>query len=291
MMHHGFTAGAAAGLTCLLLAVSPSLAAAQDPPPDGWAAKGELTTVMTAGNAEAFTFGIGASLENRKGKNLLKLETGGLRTESVIVSREAWGSATSFEIVKDENREKTAESYFARARYDKALNQGLFAYGALDWMRNTFAGIDSRTVAAVGAGNAWFDNERTRFKTNLAVTWTFQRDMVDDPAVANDYAGLRAGWEYWRKLTATTEFESRLVGDMSLDQTDDVRADFTNSLAVAINSALALKPSLQVQWRNLPALVAVPLFTAGGGAPLGQSVFAPLEKTDLQLRLALVVKI
>jgi hypothetical protein len=157
-------------------------------------------------------------------------------------------------------------------------------------MRNTFAGIDSRIVLAAGAGNTWRDDEQARFRTNLAATWTFQTDVVENPALKRNFPGVRAGWEYWRKVTATTEFESRLVGDLNLDETEDVRADFTNSLAVAISSALALKPSLQVLWRNLPSLAAVPLFTSSG-TPLNQTVLAPLEKTDLLFRMALVVKL
>ncbi|NJD10478.1 MAG: DUF481 domain-containing protein [Gemmatimonadetes bacterium] len=282
--------GFAAALVMVSLATMPAGVARAQAPRDGWSWQGELTGVVTAGNAEAYTFGIGSALAHRHGKNLLKLEAGGLRTESVIVKREAWGSAESYRIVRNENREKTAEAYFARGRYDLAFADRLFVYGGVDWMRNTFAGIASRTVAAAGAGNTWADSRSTRFKTNLAATWTFQQDVVDDPNVANRFAGLRAGWEFWHRLTATTEVESRLVGDMSLDQTDDVRADITNSLAVAINSRLALKPSLQVLWRNLPALKEVPLFTAAG-APLHDTVFAPLQKTDLLFRLALVVKL
>lgn len=268
----------------------PARALAQAPPPDGWTFKGELTSVLAAGNSEAITFGVGSSLEHRQGKNLLKFEAGGLRTEAVKVTREAWGTATDFDIVKNEDREKTAETYFARARYDRAVSDRFFAYGGADWMRNTFAGIDSRTVLAVGAGNIWVDDDESRFRTNYAATWTFQTDVVENPDLATSFAGARLGWEYWRKLTASTEFESRLVGDLNLDATDDVRADFTNSLSVAMSSALALKPSLQVFWRNLPSLAEVPLFSSTG-APRNQTVLTPLGKTDMLFRLALVVKL
>ena len=59
---------------------------------------------------------------------------------------------------------------------------------------------------------------------------------------------------------------------------------------MAISSALALKPSLQVLWRNRPSLTEVPLFTTGG-TPLDQTVLTPLESTDVLFRLALVVKL
>lgn len=275
----------AAAVLCL-----PGLASAQDPPPDGWTFKGELTSVISLGNAEAFTFGLGSSLENRQGKNLLKFEAGGLRTESVIVTREARGTPAIYEILTNEDRQKTAEAYFARGRYDRALSARLFVYGGVDWLRNTFAGIDSHSLLALGAGNIWLEGERARFRTDYALTYTFQTDVVDNPAVDDRFGGVRAGWEYWRLVTASTEFDSRLVGDLNLNETDDVRADFTNSLTVAMSSALALKPSLQVLWRNLPALTSVPLLTTGG-VPLNQTVLTPLAKTDMLFRLALVVKL
>jgi hypothetical protein len=111
---------------------------------------------------------------------------------------------------------------------------------------------------------------------------------VADPDASSDFPGVRAGWEYWRQLTASTEFESVLTGDLNLEETDDVRADFLNSLTVSMSDVLALEPSLQVLWRNRPSLTEVDLFTTGG-APLGQTVLTPLDKTDLLFRLALVV--
>jgi putative salt-induced outer membrane protein YdiY len=277
-------------VTGALLLAAARAASAQDAPPDGWAFKGELTSVLSAGNAEAFTFGLGSSVENRQGKNLLKLEAGGLRTESVLVSREAVGTPSNFRVLKNEDREKTADSYFARARYDRALNDRMFVLGGVDWLRNTFAGIDSRSLVALGAGNIWLDRENVRLRTSYAATYTFQTDVVENPAVADRFGGARVGWEYWQKLTASTELESRLVSDLNLDETDDIRGDLTTALTVAMSSALALKPSLQVLWRNLPSLTAVPLFSSTG-ANLNQDVLTPLEKTDLLFRLALVVKL
>ena len=280
-----------AGVTLVAaLCVATGPLAAQEPPPDGWAFRGELSSLLSMGNAEAFTFGLGAVLENRQGKNLLKFEGGGVRTESVIVRREARGTAESFEVVKNEDREKTAEAYFARARYDRAVSDVFFLFGGLDWLRNTFAGIDSRSQLAIGAGNIWADTETNRFRTSYAATYTLQDDVVENPDVADSFAGVQAGWEYWRRLTGSTEFDSRLVGDLNLDDTDDMRADFTNALTVAMSNTLALKPSVQLQWRNRPSLTAVPLFTTGG-APLDQSVLTPLEKTDVLFRLALVVRL
>lgn len=276
-------------LGALSLAATRSVRA-QGAPPDGWTFTGELTSVLSLGNARASTFGLGSTLEHRHGKDLLKLEAGGLRTESVIVTRSAVGTATTYEIRTQENRQKTAEMYFVRGHFDRTVSARVFLSGGLDWLRNTFAGIDSRALVSAGVGNTWVDTKQVRFRTSGAVTYTLEKDVVDNPAASSHFPGLRAGWDYWRQLTATTEFQSQLVGDENLDRTADVRADFTNSLSVAISSAFALKPSLQVLWRNRPSLARVPL-VASDGTPLNQSVLAPLQKTDMLFRLALVVKL
>lgn len=286
--HGRYGALVASTLALALVAVVARPARAQDTPPDGWSFVSELTSVVSTGNASAMTFGLGASVENRAGPNLLKLEAAGLRTESTIRSRRAVGTAADYDIDVEENRERTAEAYSASARYDRTLSPRFFAYGGTDWMRNTFAGIDSRLVLAAGAGNIWIDRADAQLRTNYAVTYTFQSDVVDNPDVADSFAGARAGWEYWRQLTSTSKFDSKLVGDFNLDETKDVRADFTNSLSVSISDALALKPSLQILWRNLPALTEVDLFTPGG-VPLGATVLTPLEKTDMLFRMALVL--
>ena len=131
-------------LVCFELAA----ASAQETPPDGWSFSGELTSVFSLGNAEALTLGLGAALENRQGPNLLKFEAGGVRTEAVTVTRRAVGTPSDFVIHKEEEREKTAEAFYARGRYDRSVSSRLFVYGGADWMRNTFAGIDSRFLVA-----------------------------------------------------------------------------------------------------------------------------------------------
>jgi hypothetical protein len=266
------------------------LAAQDDQIPDGWAFKGELTSVWSAGNEKSFTFGLGTKLTNKWGRNLFRLEAGGIRTEYTIITRRAVGTADLFDIVVDEDRQRTAEAYFVRSRYDRQLNDRFYVLGGLDWMRNTFAGVDSRFVLVAGAGTTWFDNARARFKTDYALTYTFEKDVIRNSLVDENFPGLRAGWEYWLKATESTEFESLVVTDLNLSETDDVAIDFTNSLIVSINSKLALKPSLQLLWRNQPALAAVDLF-APSGTPRDVVVTTPLEKLDTFFKLALVVTI
>jgi putative salt-induced outer membrane protein YdiY len=273
------------------IAIMPALLSAQDPaapPLPKWTYSAKLTAVWVGGNSESSTFGLGSTLRRQGERNDLKFEVGGIRTESSLKDRTAVGTATSFQVTENETKRKTAESYFARARYDRKLASGIVLFGGADWLRNTFSGIDSRTLVAVGAGRQWADRDDFKFKTDLGLTYTFQEDVVENPFVKTKFPGVRFSADLQRALTATTRWESVLISDLNIDETDDVRVDFTNAVSVSISTHLALKPSLQLLWRNLPALTEMDLFT-NSGQSTGSKVQVPLEKLDTFFTLALVI--
>lgn len=270
----------------LLACALPPAAFAQDESP--WTFSAQVTGVWATGNAESSTFGLGATLLRKEKSGELKLELGGIRTDASKTTRRAVGSAAYYQIEEEETRETTAETYFARLRYDRAITSGAVVFAGLDLLRNTFAGIDSRTLLAAGAGNVWIDREELRFKTDYGVTYTFQEDVVQDPFLKRSFPGTRVSGELRWRLTNTTRLESALVSDLNFSDTDDVRIDFQNSLLVAVSSAISLKPSLQLVWRNQPALRKIELFAADGTAT-GTQVTVPFEKLDTFFTLALVV--
>jgi len=159
----------------------------------------------------------------------------------------------------------------------------MFVYGGAGWDRNTFAGIDNRYGFVTGVGRAWSETETFKLRTDVGVTYTIQDDVVEDPTRNDSFAGLRAGYGLTRKLSATTDFASDLIVDENLDDTDDLRADFTNSIAVAMSGSLALKASLQLLYDKQPALEEIPL---GLG---NTTVFTPLGTTDRVFTLAVVL--
>ena len=60
-------------------------------------------------------------------------------------------------------------------------------------MSNKFAGIDSRFLIALGAGNNWTNTDTFKFKTFYSLTYTFQDDVVENPFMKTDFAGLPPG--------------------------------------------------------------------------------------------------
>lgn len=256
----------------------------------GWSFTSELSAVVSEGNSEALTLGLGSALRRAWTRTTWSLEARALRTEVSRKTRTAVGSPDSFVIEEEKTREKTAEAMNVRARLDREVSDGVFAFVGLDWLRNTFAGVDGRYLIAAGGGKTWVDDDRRRVKTDLAGTYTFQRDVVENPFLKRTFPGLRGSLELWRKFSESAEAESGFVSDWNVDERADLRFDWTSSLTVAITGAVALKPSLQVLWRNRPSLTSVELLTTEG-APTGEQVAVPLEKLDTFFRLALVVKL
>lgn len=270
----------------VLLACASPLAA-QDERELGWFYTAEFTAVFTAGNATANTFGAGAAIRRVWERTEAVVRGGGLRTKAGKTTRSAVGTVDDFEVTEVTDTQLTAENYFLRSRVDHTLTERFFVFGGLGWERNTFAGFDSRITAVGGAGNSWIDREGTRFKTNYGLTYTVQDDIVDDPATADSFVGVQAAAEFWKQLTETTSIESLLVVDESLAETDDLRADWTNSVLVDINDALALRASFQVLFDNQPSLATVAL-EQPAGTPTGSTVQVPLDEIDTRFTIALV---
>jgi putative salt-induced outer membrane protein YdiY len=287
----GLRLAAAAALAAAVLAPPPASAAAQeDPAKIRWAFQGELTSVLSHGNSEALTLGLGTVIRRQWEKDALRFEAGAIRVETGKITRKAVGTADAFTVTRDVERTKTAEALFARGRYDRRISERVFAFGGVDWLRNTFAGIDSRLLMAAGGGSKLAASDRTRLSLRYAATYTFQADVVKNPFVGTDFVGVRVAWELWRRVSASTVFESAFTGDQNLRDTDDLRVDLTNALTVDVNDKLALKPSLQLLWRNRPSLSDVPLYATDGSAT-GAKVKAPLEELDTFFRLALVLRL
>lgn len=272
----------------LTLLALPATAQDDDGPEPGWYDTAELTYVTTSGNAEADTLGLKNSLQRVWDDAVFSLNAGALRVETTTIARFARLSGDGVNVGEVKTSELTAENYFLRGRYDRNITDRFFWYAGLGWERNEFAGFTDRVIGVAGVGNIWWQEERGHFRTDYGLTYTQQDDVVINPNFNDSFLGLRVSYDYLNQLTDTTEFASVLIVDQNLDDTDDLRADFVNSVAVAMTERLALKASLQLLYDNMPALVAVNVVNAGGELT-GDTVLAELEDLDSLFTLALVI--
>jgi len=267
--------------SCLLLLVLGPVAAEAQEREKGWTDVAELTMVVTGGNATSSTLGFKNTADFVWPNATFQLSAGGVRARSGTVTRIATGTPDNFRISETTVSKTTAESYFLKSRLDRNLSDASFVFAGAGWDRNTFAGVDNRYGFVAGAGRSWFAEDSRRLKTDLGLTYTNQDDVVENPDVEDSFMGIRGSYDYFRKLTESTDFASILVADQNLNETSDLRADWINSIAVAMSERLAIKTSLQLLYDKAPALVAVPL---GDG-----EVLTPLGETDTVFTVALVV--
>jgi hypothetical protein len=257
-----------------------------------WTNSAEVAFVTASGNASSTTIGLTGTLEGKSEVSAFKLEVGGIRVSSRLTDRTATGTGQGDFVLNETVREeKSAENYFARARFDRDLGENnFFVFGGAGWERNTFAGFNDRYSMVVGVGDAFVNDDRTLFKADIGGTYTIQKDVEPTPGKDEGFGGLRSNVEFKRSLTETTDFETLLVADENLADTEDFRVDWKVALSVSLTDGLALKTSYRMLFDNQPALVKVPLFDAGNN-PLDQSVVVPSEKFDNFVTLSLVISL
>lgn len=252
----------------------------------GWKSLADLSWVVTSGNSETSTLGFKNKSVRRWLRSTWEINAGGIKVRNTIKDKFAVGTDTDFNI--GETTETPAENYFLNTRYDRLKGDNFFTYGGLGWDRNEPAGVENRYTASIGVGNRWIDEERVKFRTDYAATYTDQQDVVDDPTVDDTFAGLRVTVTFMHKLGENGVYLLDTIIDENLDETEDLRVDMTNSFAVSINSRLALKTSLQFKYDNLPALEQIPLFAVAGGPQTG-TVPREVDELDTFFTTSLVI--
>ncbi len=271
------------------LACAAPLSAQEAAPPIGfdWTNTTELSYVETGGNASSSTLGAKLALEGKGDPHTWRFEAGGVYASADVRSRRAVGTPEDFELVETVRSETTAESYFARTRYDRSFGPA-FAFGGLGWERNTFSGIRHRMSTVAGVGRTFTDGPQARFKADLGFTYTIQKDVAPAPNADEGFGGLRASIEARRAVSSNAQLRMDVVLDDNLEELEDLRADILTSLSVAISEDLALKTSLQLLWDNQPALINAPLESTTG-TPLGATVPVVGRELDRVVTIALVI--
>ena len=269
-------------------------ASAQDKPSDTagrFTDSAEFSYVATAGNSQAATLGFKNTLGRKWGKSAFELKAGGVRASTTTRTRTAVGpDRNNFTVLESEDTTLSAESYFLGGRYDRKLSERVFWFGGGGWSRNRFAGVQNRYEAAGGVGNIWADRDRVKFRTDYALSYTKEDDIVASPGIKDSFAGFRFSWKFEHRLGATTTYGNELVLDENLDDTSDLRANMINSVAVSMSRRLALKISLQSIYDHQPAFQTIDLLDAP--PPVGvktDTVPDELDSLDTIFTASLVV--
>ncbi|MEE8411872.1 MAG: DUF481 domain-containing protein [Acidobacteriota bacterium] len=256
----------------------------------GWSSTAELGFVMTNGNSDTQTLNLKNESTRSWEKSSFRIKVGAIRAETTTTTRIAIDSGSGPFVSETESTATNAEAYYFEGRFDRKIHDEFFWFAGAGWDRNRPAGIDNRTTGFGGVGNIWREDDKITFRTDYALSYTDQEDVVPSATSVGDYVGVRASWDYKHKFTESTEYSNGFVVDYGLNESDNWRADMINAVAVAISSKLALKASLQSRYNNLPP---VELLTVVDGmgvpVPLAVPVEFELDKLDTIVSISLVV--
>jgi uncharacterized protein DUF481 len=279
----------AIGSVCLLLSTltaTPVWAQTPAPPPEpklGPTNNTELGLVIATGNARSTSIGLRNVYLYRWENAELGWEAGWLRATSRDGDRFAVQTASGFDIVDPETN-VDSHRLFSKLKYQRQISARHDWFANFDAVRDEPSNINSQFVFAGGLGTTWRKDDRLTFRTAYGLSYT-EEDLVVEGS--NRFAGYRLGYGLKAALTPTTKFESDYTFDGSFDDGDDVRFDWLNGVSVAINTRLALKSSVRMLFRNVPALETLDLFTPD--RVLVGSVNVEKRKVDTNFTASLVI--
>jgi len=213
-----------------------------------WTDEGELSSVNTGGNTNVSTF---------SAKNLLKYK----------FSEQLEGSWKASALNSKSEGTKTAESYASELRGDYLFTEHFYAGLAAGWLKDKFAGIDSRYYAGPVGGYKVLVGPKHFLKTEAGL------DYVDEEYTNNtssDYLRGRAFGVYEFHFTELNKFMQSAEYLYDFDESDNYNINTVSALVTVLSQNFSLKTSYEIKYDNAP-------------------VPTTLKKTDTLLAVSLLV--
>ncbi len=254
----------------------------QEEPTRNWSNATEFSWVVSTGNSDANTFQIRNVYSYRWTNAEFSWQAGIMRAGSGD-DKVAVGTQDDFEVFKPE-RELDSNRWFTKALYTREVHQHFFWYASWDGSRDEPSNINRQVITSSGLGHTWYDREGLVLRMGNGVSYT-NEDL--DLEGARNFAGYRIFYRLRAAVTESSEIESELTLDGSFETGADIRLDALNSIRVAINDTIALKASLRLLYRNLPALEDIDLEDSSG-LVIGKVVI-PKAKLDTTFVTSLVI--
>ena len=199
-----------------------------------WTDKAELSYVQTGGNTEIMTL----SAKNELGVTFSEKMTG------------SWKIGTVYGKTGDV---KTAESYFTEFGVDYHFNERVYLGLIAGWLKNEFAGLDSRIYAGPAVGWTAMTGPVHTLDWQVGGSYISETYFPDttDPADYSYMAAMVRGNYQWLISEQTTFTEAvELLYDLS----DSENYNLTSETAVqtALSSFLSLKVGYTIKYDNVP---------------------------------------
>ena len=217
-------------------AEEPSAAAA---PASPWASTAEASVLLTSGNTQFTTLGGAIESSYKADPWAAKGKIGYLQNSQ--------GGATK------------AELFTVDMRADRTISGNLAGYLQGGFLRNTFAGFNSRTLTDVGLVYSVIKSTDHTLSTELGVG-AVAEDRTD--VGGNTFAMAKATVDYKWKISPSADFGTQLSLLENLKSTNDLRVSSVTSLSLVMTSILSTKVSFRVDYLNSPVAGKVATDTA-----------------------------
>ncbi len=215
-----------------------------------WSDEAEISVVDTGGNTEVTTL---------SAKNRLKYEF----TDKL---KGGWKLGALY---SKSDGEKNAESYFTELRMDYLFTDRFYSFALGGFLRDEFAGIDSRYYVGPGIGYRFLTGPKHQLLVEAGANWV-KEEYTDHTDEA--YIQGRAFSQYEYAFTDKNRFSQSLEYLHDFEDSDNYNLNSETALISALSDYLSLKASYVVKYDNEP-------------------VPKTLDKTDRILVLALVVNL
>ncbi len=194
-----------------------------------WDNNAELSLLLTSGNTDIRTIGLGIGTIYKPLPWVLSGKAGFLSSST---------SGTT-----------TAEAYTAEGRGERKLTDDLGLYVNLSFLKNVFAGFNRRFGGELGLSYSLLKAGAHTISTEAGL------GIIDEnrtDLTAQTFPSARAGAEYKWKFSETADFTNNLSVLDSLKTTSDWRLVNVSSVTAIMTSILSLKASFKIEYLNLP---------------------------------------
>lgn len=199
------------------------------PPPPLWSGQGELSFVATSGNTDTQTLGIGAE---------------------VVYQPLPWSVAFKAAFVRNESEgEEKANSLALMLRGARTFTPRFEAFARGDYLKNRFAGIESRVSGEGGVAYAVFPNPPHKLKAEAALGYTTEQRVA---AADRDFPSARVGLFYEWQISRTAVYSEELSFIEDLEDTENWRIVNAGALTADVTKVVALKLSFAILYSNEP---------------------------------------
>jgi len=224
------------------------LAYAEEPADKKWKDEAEFLFVQTGGNTDVRTLAFKNMLEYKFSKPLI-----GVWNISVLDT--------------ETDGEQTAERYYTDLRMDYLFTEHWYAYVLGTWMKDKFAGFDSRYTLGPGAGYKILIGPKHFLLAEAGLAYASEDYVVEED---ENFAEGRAFGKYEYAFTEKNRFSLASEYLQDFDDSSNYKSNSEAAVISALTDILSLKVSYELRYQNRP-------------------VPSDLEKTDTVFGAAIVV--